>query len=96
MSIPKSQDIKTFSNPSGFWEYIGPFSVELTRDANKSFAPSDAKIEGDIITFDSGRIVQSLGGIQLYSTKHFTWGYKFIKVIRDGEGNLLWVNYNYR
>ncbi len=91
------QDIKTFVNHSGTWSHDGPFSVELTPDANKLIAPPGARIEGDTLHFRSGRVSQSVGGIQFFSSgKHFYWGYKFLKVIRDGAGNLLWVNDNYR
>lgn len=92
-----NQDIQTFRNPSGYWEYEGAFSVELTHEADKSIVPASAVIKGDTIYFSDGRIKQTIGGIQLYSSDQpFFWGYVFLKVIRDGKGKLIWVNYNYR
>jgi hypothetical protein len=96
MSIPKNEDIKTFENPQGNWEYKGAFSIELTLDADKTALPN-ATVQGNIVAVSNGRIQQSNGGIRFYSMeKHFHWGYRFIKIIRDGKGNLLWVNDNYR
>ena len=38
-----------------------------------------------------------MGGIQFYSFKQpFSWGYKFIKAIKNGSGNLIWQNHDYR
>ena len=93
----KSNDTKTFQNPSGYWEHDGAFSVELTKNADKNIIPSGTKIEGDVVIVDHGRIKQTMGGIQLYSLERpFYWGYNLIKAIRDGAGNLLWVNHGYR
>ena len=97
MATNQTQNIKTFKNPSGYWEHNKAFSVELTPDADKSIAPSSAEVQGDIVRVRNGRIKQVMGGIQLYSEESsFYWGYPKIKVIRDGNGNLLWVNYHYR
>jgi hypothetical protein len=92
-----SQNIKTFQNPSGYWEHDGAFSVELTLDADKSIIPLTAEVRGNTVHVHNGRIKQTMGGIQLYSEgSPFYWGYPRIKVIRDGDGNLLWVNHDYR
>lgn len=92
-----NQEIKDFQNPSGYWEHDGAFSVELVPGTNKNIAPSSVEVQGDTVHVRHGRIKQSMGGIQLYSHEEpFYWGYSFIKVIRDGQGNLLWVNYKYR
>ena len=92
-----NQNVKTFRNPSGYWEYEGAFSVELTHEADKSIVPAGVKIKGDTIYVSNGRIKQTIGGIQLRSLNQpFFWGYQFLKVIRDGKGNLIWVNYTYR
>ncbi len=97
MTTRQTQDIKVFRNPTGYWEYDGAFSVELTPDADKSIVPPSAEIRGDVVHVRHGRIKQTMGGIQLYSEGNpFYWGYPRIKVIRDGSGNLLWVNYNHR
>lgn len=90
-------DIKTFENPTGNWEYNGAFSVELVPGADKSVVPQTAIVDGDIVRVNKGRIKQSIGGIQLYSEGNpFYWGYIWIKVIRNKNDDLLWVNYNYR
>lgn len=92
-----SQEIKDFQNPSGYWEHDGAFSVELVPEADKSIVPSSAEVEGDTVRVRHGRIKQTMGGIQLHSYESlFYWGYPRIKVIRNGQGKLLWVNYNYR
>ena len=92
-----SQEIKDFKNPSGNWEHDGTFSVELVSGTDKSIVPPSAEVEGDTVRVRHGRIEQTIGGIQLYSYESpFYWGYPSIKVIRDGQGKLLWVNYNYR
>ena len=96
MTTNQTQDIKTFRNPTGYWEYEGSFSVELTSDADKSIVPSSAEIRDNTVHVRHGRIKQTMGGIQLYSKDSpFYWGYPYIKVIRDGNRNLLWVNYKY-
>ncbi|MEZ4104170.1 MAG: hypothetical protein R3B60_02705 [Candidatus Paceibacterota bacterium] len=92
-----SQEVKDFKNPSGYWKHDGSFSVELVPDADKSMVPTSAEIRGDTVHVCHGRIKQTMGSIQLYSYEsQFCWGYPRIKVIRDGQGKLLWVNYNYR
>lgn len=93
----QTKSIKTFRNPSGYWSHDGAFSVELTDDADIGIVPSSAQVLGRVVQVENGRIKQSMGGIQLYSREHpFFWGYNKIKVIKDGSGNLLWVNNNYR
>ena len=97
MAASQTQNIKAFQNPSGYWEHDGAFSVELTPDTDKSVVPSSAEVQGDIVRVRHGRIKQTVGGIQLYSLESpFYWDYPRIKVIRDGDDNLLWVNYSYR
>jgi hypothetical protein len=97
MATSQSHDTKTFQNPSGYWEHDGAFSVELTSDADKSIVPPSAEVRGDTVHVRNGRIKQTMGGIQLYSEgSPFYWGYPRIKAIRNGNGGLLWVNYNYR
>ncbi len=92
-----NRDTKTFQNPSGHWEYKGPFSVELTKDASTDLINPSAIIEGTKVTVAEGYIKQTMGGIQFCSgNQSFYWGYPKIKEIRDGGGNLIWVNDNYR
>ncbi|MCH7641594.1 hypothetical protein IID22_05365 [Patescibacteria group bacterium] len=90
-------DLNSFQNPTGYWEHHGAFSLELTTDADKIIIPSTADIDGNIVRVHHGRIKQVMGVIQFYSEGSlFYWGYPRIKVIRDGESNLLWVNNNHR
>ncbi len=91
------ENLQTFQNPDGYWSHDGAFSVELTPDADKNIAPSTAEIRGDIVHVKNGHIKQNPGAIQFVSEgKPFYWGYKWIKVIRDGGGNILWVNQDHR
>lgn len=95
MMNTQKEDVKTFQNPFGAWKHDGAFSVELTDDADMSIAPSSTRIIGQTVHVDYGYVTQSMGGIQLSSKgNQFFWGYRFIKVIRDSSGNLLWVNSN--
>ncbi len=88
-----SQEIENFENPQGCWEHNGAFSVELVHGADKSVVPFSAKVDGDTIRVRYGIIKQTMGGIQFYSCGSlFYWGYPSVKVIRDGQGKLLWVN----
>lgn len=91
------KDTQGFTNPTGYWEYQGAFSVELTDAADLSHVPEGVSVAGQTATVARGRIKQVMGGIQLYALEQpFCWGYKFIKAIRDGSGKLLWVNRDYR
>ena len=90
-------DIKSFQNPQGYWEYAGPFIVELVPHTDTSIVPASAEIRGDTVHVSRGRVEQEMGGIQLYSYESpFYFGYRYIKAIRGGSGTLLWVNYNHR
>lgn len=90
-------ELQKFVNPRGYWSYEGGFSVELTNAADKTVAPKSVKFDGNTARISNGRIKQTIGGIQLHSEQEpFYWGYSFIKVIRDGTGTPLWVNYDYR
>lgn len=93
----QKEDLKNFQNPVGYWQHSGPFSIELSPEANKSKVPASAKIDGNTVRVQDGHLKQTIGGIQLYSKESpFYWGYTHIQVIRDGSGNLLWVNHNYK
>ena len=92
-----SQDIRTFKNPTGYWEHDGAFSVELVEDADTSIVPASATVQDNVVSVQHGRVKQTMGGIQLRSHEApFYWGYNQMKCIRDGSGNLLWVNWNHR
>ena len=93
--IPGSKPI--FNNPTGYWEHQGSYSVELVPGAAKSHLPPTARVSGNTVHVQTGRVKQSMGGIQFYSFEQpFSWGYKFIKAIKDGSGNLIWQNHDYR
>ncbi len=97
MATRLDQDLANFRNKSSYWEHDGAFSVELTPEADMGIVPSSAEIRGNTVHVRQGRIKQKMGAIQFHSVESpFYWGYKFIKVIRDGDGNLLWVNYDHR
>jgi len=77
--------------------YQGAYSIELTPEAGTDNVPTSAstKVKGQTVIVETGRIAQVMGGIQFYALERpFSWDYKFIRCIRDGDGNLLWVNNN--
>lgn len=43
-----NENLHTFVNPKSYWQHQGPFSVELTDDADKSIAPATVKFEGNV------------------------------------------------
>lgn len=95
--MEKRRDTQDFMNPKGYWEHQGAFSVELTDDADKSVAPESVVFDDQTAIIMYGHIKQTVGGIQLYAGDvPFYWGYRFIKAIRDGNRNLLWVNRDHR
>lgn len=89
--------VKSFRNSTGYWNHKGAFSVELVDGTDTSIVPSSAEIRGNIVFVSKGSVKQTMGGIQLNSAGvDFYWSYSRMKVIRDGKGNLLWVNNNHR
>ena len=87
---------KVFQNPPGYWEHKGKYSVELTPQATTDHLPPSAKV-GLTVTVPEGRIKQVIGGIQFYSNgEPFSWGYRYIKSIKDEKGNLIWQNYDHK
>ena len=93
---------KEFSNPDGYWDYEGGYSIELTEDGGKkgiALPPDNGSITDNVITIKQGRVYQDMGGINFYCVgrdKPFSIGYSFIKCIRKDNGDLLWVNNNFR
>lgn len=86
-----------FKNPTSYWEHQGSYSVVLTDDATTDHLPTGVSVRGKTVSVPRGRIKQVMGGIQFYADEQpFSWGYKFIKEVRDGNDNLVWQNYNYR
>lgn len=87
-------------NPTGYWEHQGSYLVFLTDDAGMDYLPVGARLVGGAektVRVEHGRIKQVMGGIQFYAGEQpFAWGYKFIKKICDGMGNVIWQNYDYR
>ena len=87
------QDIKTFQNPTGFWDYAGAFSIELDSERSADMVIDRTLVTENKISVQSGEIHQSMGGIDfLFSGQTHHFGYRHLQIIRDGEGNLLWVN----
>lgn len=88
-----------FQNPTGYWEYDGGYSVELTEDADTSFLSLTGFVEvvDSVVTVERGRIKQTMGGVQLYAgDSSFHWGYRFIKRIRKADdGSMIWQNSNH-
>lgn len=87
----------THTNPTGYWECQGSYSVLLTDDAKTDHLPPGAYLYGRTVRVRYGRIKQVMGGIQFYAKDTpFSWGYKFIKEIRGEGDRLIWQNDNYR
>ena len=90
-------DKGNFKNPAGYWEHQGAYTVELTDDAPTDHLPDQAVVEGRIVRVAVGRIKQVMGGIQFYCHEQpFSWGYKKIKTIKGSNGELIWINNQYR
>ena len=89
-------DTSKFKNPEGYWNYSGPYIIELVDDYKKDDLPDSVVVMGNIIFVKDGKIQQSMGGIDIYyvEDKVFALGYKDIKKIIKCD--LLWVNYYYR
>ncbi len=90
-----------FVNPTGNWEYDGPFQVHLTDDASfdKIAHYKGVQIDGTIVTVGKdasfpGRIAQSMGGIQMYVgiDQPMYWGYKYLIRITKLDGELIREN----
>lgn len=92
------ENLKDFENPTSYWEYDGPFSVELTDDADETIVPPGVEVQGrTVYVRENGRVKQTMGGIQLRADgQPFYWGYRSMKIIRKGDGTPLWVNWDYR
>lgn len=93
-------DKKTFVNPTGYWSYFGTYIVELVDGADKSILQKNSKniINGNEVIVTDGSLGQSTRGISMRdSLNHaFNWGYIWIKSVRKPNGDLIWVNNNYR
>ena len=76
--------------------YTGDFVLELTPRADMEIAQQQgASIIGQEV-YASGRVVQGVGGIQLYNSEMpFWYGYSLLKAIRKSNGEYLWKNFNY-
>lgn len=95
----KKTNIKTFINPSDFLVHEGSFLIEFTDDAdtNKVSNTDIAYIDGQILHVHDGQVEEYRGGIQCVLNEYeFNWGYQHIRCIKDGSGELLWVNDYYR
>lgn len=86
-----------FENPTGYWEYTGSFTVELTPDAPRERIPVGVTVsDDDCHILINGRVRPSTGGIQFeFGGMCFSWPYRFIKEIRIDPGSLIWKNREY-
>ena len=84
-------------NPLETWEYGGSFTIELTDDADMTIVPEDERSEDWTVHISDGYIVHSEEGLKVFSKgRQLGWGFSHIKVIRSGNGELLWINNYYR
>lgn len=76
--------------------YEGAYSIEISPRATKSHLPMrSVSVNGNMVSVPRGTVRQVMGGIQFYADGHpFSWGYNFIRCIRDSDGNVLWKNWN--
>lgn len=76
--------------------YRGAYTVDLQPGAVTSHLPHDSvTIRGGVVSVPQGTVQQVMGGIQFYANgKPFSWGYKFIRRIRDAQGQTLWENWD--
>ena len=73
MNTSIDENIKSFENPSGYWQHQGAFSVELTKDASMNFVPFSAIIDGQKVIVNEGRIKQVMGAFSCIPMEnHFT------------------------
>ncbi|HEX9722229.1 MAG TPA: hypothetical protein VGA53_03105 [Candidatus Paceibacterota bacterium] len=82
-------------------EYTGTYSVIHTdTGVEKLFSgvvsfPNSVSVEKNRISVQNGRVQEvPVGGFQLYSEGDFfaSIGYRYVKEIHDGIGNVLWQN----
>jgi len=86
----------TYQVPKEKINYNGDFILELTSKANTNLALEAGAQVFYQEAYVSGRVVQSLGGIQLYNKNSpFYYGYVFLRAIRKSDGTYLWKNYDY-
>jgi hypothetical protein len=97
---PTAENLAVFENPTGNWEHRGDFSVELVEGTETTHVPASESVmfKNGIAYVTSGKVQQCIGGIQMSTAEMqpFYWGYSSVKVIRDGNGKLLWVNHDFR
>ena len=75
--------------------YQGPYTVEIEPGAATDHLPLSATVNGNVVTVPRGTVQQVMGGIQFCADREpFSWGYKFIRRIKDASGNILWQNWN--
>ena len=87
----------TFINPTGCWEHNGGYTLLLTDDTTTECLPSSVLVRGKTVRVERGLVAQSIGGIQFYADgQPFFWRYKFVKEVRDKNGQLLLQNHIHR
>lgn len=88
-----SENSVSFTNPTGYWEYTGRYSIMLTETADKSVIPTCAVVSRNHVAVKSGVVKQQMAGFKLWagSTEYFL-AFKSIRWIKDYGSNLLWEN----
>lgn len=87
-----------FTNPVGNWSHQGAYSIEMVADVGvgilRRLMAARGQIDDQIATFEGGSIRQATGGIQFAgpSGTMYHIGYNPIRCIRNGDGELIWVN----
>ncbi len=75
--------------------YNGTFSVLLTDKASTDNAASvpGVVVGKEMVTVPSGSFSIVDGGIEChYEKRRFYWNSRYVRQIKDGDGNLLWQN----
>lgn len=94
----KEQEVRSFRNRLGCWEYSGPFSLYLTNDADIDLAPRGSSVSGRMVFVGAdGKIKWFDRVLSLYAGDAvLRWLDHNIRSIRDHTGKLLWVNESLR
>ncbi len=78
-----------------FHFYKGAYTVELQPGAHIAHLPPGAVVTGNTVRVGLGTVQQVMGGIQFYANgRPVSWGYIFLRCIRDAKGEILWQNWN--
>lgn len=85
--------LRFFTNPPGDWKHHGPHSIELVDIPLMLIPAEEADIRGSTIFVHGGTISYTEQGfVSRFNQTTFHWREAQVKVVRDKEGNLHWVN----